>query len=147
MCTFDSRFSSFCPLGKQRGLCKIYGDRSTSSPGPSATFYLLIGTIIGRRRETRMLSESWLWSRQTAQLCLNRDRRGSVTSCSTSVDQFSCLHGMFFAFMLSVFSLINDQLVVVVQIILKEIIPFGKYIFYFLSESEMRRLISLSCPC
>lgn len=84
---------------------------------------------------------------RTAQLCLNRDRRGSVTSCSTSVDQFSCLHGMFFAFMLSVFSLINDQLVVVVQIILKEIIPFGKYIFYFLSESEMRRLISLSCPC
>ena len=84
---------------------------------------------------------------RTAQLCLNRDKRGSVTTCSTSVDQFSWLHGMFFAFTLSVFSLINDQLVVVVQMILKEIIHFREYILCFLPESEMRRLMSLSRPC
>lgn len=60
-CTFDSRFSSFCPLGKQKGLCKIYRDLLTSSPGPSASFYLLIGIIIGWRREHGgMLSGSWL---------------------------------------------------------------------------------------
>lgn len=51
MCTFDSRFSSFCPLGKQKGLCKIYRDRPTSSPGPCTPFYLLIEIIIGQRRE------------------------------------------------------------------------------------------------
>lgn len=37
MCTFDSRFGSFCPLGEQKGLCKIYRS-SHISPLPLSLF-------------------------------------------------------------------------------------------------------------